>query len=64
MYEVEIYEDKLRNSELKDWLRDLKQRKDKGIKEARIVLNQIHYLYRAYQVRGHFPTGGNCEAHY
>ncbi len=43
MYEVEIYEDKDGNSELKDWLRELKRRKDKGIKEARIILNQIHY---------------------
>lgn len=43
VYEIEIYEDKEGNSELKDWFRELKYRKDRGIKDARIILNQIHY---------------------
>jgi len=43
VYEIEIYDDKDGNSELKDWLRELKHRTDRGIKDSRIILNQIHY---------------------
>jgi hypothetical protein len=43
VYEIEIYEDRDGYSDLKIWLRDLKRRKDNGVKDARIILNQIHY---------------------
>lgn len=56
MYEVEIYEDKDGNSELKDWLRELKRRKDKGIKEARIILNQIHYCIERIKLDGTYTS--------
>ncbi len=52
VYEIEIYEDKDGNSELKDWLRVLKLRKDNGIKEARIILNQIHYCIERIKSEG------------
>ncbi|MFD0680535.1 MULTISPECIES: hypothetical protein [unclassified Paenibacillus] len=52
MYEVEIYEDEDGNSDLKDWLREQKHRKDKGIKDARIVLNQIHYCIERIKLEG------------
>lgn len=52
MFVVEIYEDKEGNSELKDWLRELKIRKDKGIKDARIILNQIHYCIERIKLEG------------
>lgn len=52
MYEVVIYEDQFGNSELKDWLRELKHRKDKGIKEARVTLNQIHYCIERIKLEG------------
>lgn len=54
MCKIEIYEDKEGNSELKDWLRKLKSRKDKGIKEARITLNQIHYCIERIKLDGTF----------
>jgi phage-related protein len=50
--EVEIYEDTDGNSELKSWLRELKYRKDKGIKDARIILNQIHYCIERVKSEG------------
>lgn len=52
MYEIEIYEDRDGNSELKTWLRDLKRRKDNGIKDARIILNQIHYCIERIKLDG------------
>lgn len=52
MYEIEIYEDSKGNSELKDWLRELKRRKDKGNKDAKIVLNQIHYCIQRIKSEG------------
>ncbi len=52
MREVKIYEDKDGNSVLKDWLRQLKLRKDNGVKEARIILNQIHYCIERIKLDG------------
>jgi len=52
MYEIEIYEDKFGNSELKDWLRELKRRKEKGIKEARVTFNQILYCIERIKMDG------------
>lgn len=52
MYEVEIYEDRDGNSELKDWLRELKRRKDRGNKDARIILNQIQYCIERIKLEG------------
>lgn len=57
MYEVEIYEDKEGNSELKDWLRELKHRKDRGIKDSRITLNQIHYCIERIKSEGTYAPG-------
>jgi hypothetical protein len=52
VYEIEIYEDSKGNSELKDWLRELKHRKDKGNKDAKITLNQIHYCIQRIKSEG------------
>jgi hypothetical protein len=52
VYEVEIYEDREGNSALKKWLRELKHRKDKGIKDARIILNQIQYCTERIKMEG------------
>jgi hypothetical protein len=52
VYEVEIYENNHGNSELKDWLHELKRRKDKGIKDARIILNQIQYCIERIKLDG------------
>ena len=52
MHEIEIYEDKDGNSELKDWFRELKLRKDRGIKDARVILNQIHYCIERIKSEG------------
>ncbi|KRE92739.1 hypothetical protein ASG89_33010 [Paenibacillus sp. Soil766] len=57
MYKVEIYEDEYGDSELKDWLRELKRRKNHGIKEARIVLNQIHYCIERIKWEGTYVPG-------
>jgi len=54
VYTIEIYEDRDGDSELKDWLRSLKKRKDKGVKDARITLNQIHYCIERVKVDGTF----------
>jgi phage-related protein len=54
--EVEIYEDKYGKSELKSWLKELKYRKDKGVKEARIILNQIHYCIERVKLDGTYAS--------
>jgi hypothetical protein len=41
-----------KDSELKDWFRELKHRKDRGIKDARIILNQIHYCIERIKLEG------------
>lgn len=44
VYEVEIYEDKDGNSDLKDWLRDLKCRKENGNKDCETYFEDIWEL--------------------
>lgn len=56
MFEIEIYEDKEGNSQLKDWFRELKHRKNRGIKDARIILNQIHYCIERIKLEGTFAS--------